>query len=89
VPGRRALANARAGCYFEAVEAARAMITLNGKDVDLRGAGTIGELLEAQGFVWPLLIVRVNGALVQRERYANTPIAEGDTVDVIHMMSGG
>jgi thiamine biosynthesis protein ThiS len=39
--------------------------------------------------VWPMIVVRLNGKLVKRERYADTEVADGDAVDVIHMMSGG
>jgi len=65
------------------------MITVNGKATDLEGGITVTELLARMGFVWPMLVVRVNGQLVKRDRFAHTAVEDGDTVDVIHMMSGG
>ena len=65
------------------------MITVNGKPTELERGLTVSALLEKLGFVWPMLVVRVNGRLVKRERYADTAVEDGDTVDVIHMMSGG
>lgn len=65
------------------------MITVNGKPTELEGDLSVATLLEKLGFVWPMLVVRVNGQLVKRERYANTTVSDGDSVDVIHMMSGG
>jgi thiamine biosynthesis protein ThiS len=65
------------------------MITVNGKPTDLGGGLTVTELLERMGFVWPMLVVRINGRLVKRDRFADTTVADGDAVDVIHMMSGG
>lgn len=65
------------------------MITLNGKPTELEGTTTVAALLEQLGFVWPMLVVRVNGQLIKRERFGDTPVEDGDTVDVIHMMSGG
>jgi thiamine biosynthesis protein ThiS len=65
------------------------MVTVNGKPVELADADTITALLEELGFVWPMLVVKVNGKLVRREDFARTEVADGDTIDVIHMMSGG
>ena len=65
------------------------MIEVNGKQVEHDGPTTVASLLERMGFVWPMIVVRINGKLVKRERYADTDVADGDTVDVIHMMSGG
>ena len=65
------------------------MITVNGKPTELDGAITVTELLARLGFVWPMLVVRINGRLVKRERFDDTAVDDGDTVDVIHMMSGG
>lgn len=65
------------------------MITVNGKPTELEGTATVTALLEKLGFVWPMIVVRINGRLVKREYFDETPIADGDTVDVIHMMSGG
>lgn len=65
------------------------MITVNGKTTDLEGGITVTELLGRMGFVWPMLVVRVNGQLVKRDRFDDTTVSDGDTVDVIHMMSGG
>jgi len=65
------------------------MITVNGKPTELENEVSVAGLLQQLGFVWPMLVVRVNGQLVKRERYADTTVRDGDTVDVIHMMSGG
>jgi sulfur carrier protein len=46
-------------------------------------------LLEKKKFVFPMLVVRINGRLVEREKYDRTTIADNDVVDVIHLISGG
>jgi thiamine biosynthesis protein ThiS len=65
------------------------MITVNGKPTEIEETLTVTALLQKLGFVWPMLVVRVNGRLVKRERYADTDVSDGDSIDVIHMMSGG
>jgi len=65
------------------------MITLNGKQTPWTEGATVAAVLKDAGFVFPLLVVRVNGALVDRGDYGRTNVADGDTVEVVHLMSGG
>lgn len=65
------------------------MITVNGREAPWADGTTVASLLKDAGFVFPLLIVRVNGALVDREDYASRAVADDDTVEVVHLMSGG
>ncbi len=65
------------------------MITINGENVEYEGSLTVFDMLEKRGFVFPLLIVRINGKLVSRDSYKKIPISDEDRIDVIHMMSGG
>ncbi len=65
------------------------MIQVNGDPVAWRDGMSIQDLLRERNFIFPLLVVRVNGALVAKERYAETPIPDGADVQVIHLISGG
>jgi len=65
-------------------------VTVNGEVRELpEGTATVRALLDAMRYSFPLLIVRVNGRLVERASYASEPIAAGDLVDVYHLVSGG
>ncbi|HTX72053.1 MAG TPA: sulfur carrier protein ThiS [Rectinemataceae bacterium] len=65
-------------------------VTVNGETRTLPdGGATVRSLLDALRYSFPLLIVRVNGTLVERSQYANQAVGEGDTVDVYHLVSGG
>ena len=65
-------------------------VKVNGESRELpEGTATIRDLLDALRFSFPLLIVRVNGRLVERGAYAATHVSEGDEVDVYHLVSGG
>ncbi len=65
------------------------MITINGENVEYNIGLTVFDMLKNRGFVFPLLIVRINGKLVNRDSYEKTTISDEDRIDVIHMMSGG
>ena len=64
-------------------------ITVNGKRVELEGRMSVASMLEKLGYVWPLIVVKVNGQLVAREQFATSEVGGGDVVEAIHMMSGG
>lgn len=65
------------------------MITVNNRPVEHEEGMTVTSLLDRLNYKWPMLIVRVNGELIDRKDFAATSIADGDNVDAIHMMSGG
>lgn len=50
---------------------------------------TVRDVLRERGYVFPLLIVRIDGRLVERTAYDTTPVPDGSEVDVLHLMSGG
>ena len=49
----------------------------------------VSELLIYKNFTFKLLIVKLNGRLIKKDKFSETIINEGDKVDVIHMISGG
>ncbi|MCU0459532.1 MAG: sulfur carrier protein ThiS [Bacteroidales bacterium] len=65
-------------------------ITLNNEPLKLDGESiTVEKLLEVKRYTFRLRIVRVNGRLIDRDSYAQEVIRDGDTVQVIYLMSGG
>ncbi|MDD5308163.1 MAG: sulfur carrier protein ThiS [Deltaproteobacteria bacterium] len=62
---------------------------VNGNEIDFEQGMTVASLLARMGFVFPLLVIRVNGALVARDAYDRTPLSDNDLVEVVHLMSGG
>ncbi len=50
---------------------------------------SVTELLAEKKYSFKLLIIKINGTLVKREDYVNTPVHDGDEVMVLHLMSGG
>ncbi|MGE5348707.1 MAG: sulfur carrier protein ThiS [Actinomycetota bacterium] len=65
-------------------------ITLNNEPLALDGESvTVEKLLELKRYTFRLRIVKVNGRLIDRDSYAQEVIRDGDTVQVIYLMSGG
>lgn len=65
-------------------------ITLNDRIEEFpEAAMSVDGMLKAMRYSFPLIIVKVNGALVERSAYATSPIAEGDVVEMYHLVSGG
>jgi thiamine biosynthesis protein ThiS len=50
---------------------------------------TVAKLLELKKYTFRLRIVKINGRIIDRDSYDREMINEGDTVQVIYLMSGG
>ncbi len=50
---------------------------------------SIAELLKRKHWSFPLVIVKVNGELVEREDYAERMVGDGDDLEAFHLISGG
>jgi len=42
-----------------------------------------------KNFTFKMLIIKINGTLVQKGTYDTTVIHDGDDVSVLHLISGG
>lgn len=50
---------------------------------------TVTQLLEIKNFTFKMIIVKINGKLIKKENYKTAIINNNDTVNVIHLISGG
>jgi sulfur carrier protein len=50
---------------------------------------TVRQILSRKGWSFPLLIVRVDGALVERTDYETALVRDGADVELCHLVSGG
>jgi sulfur carrier protein len=64
-------------------------LTVNGKAREVEGAATILEYLERSGINPQIVAVEHNEAIVKRERYAETDLADGDRLEIVRMVGGG
>lgn len=65
-------------------------ITLNNRIEEINKESiSVQDLLDIKNFTFKMLVVKINGELVRKKDYQSTYIQEGDTVAVIHLISGG
>lgn len=50
---------------------------------------TVTELLKAKNFVFKMLVIKINGTIINKDEYDRAVIKDGDHVMVIHLISGG
>ncbi|HEX6137510.1 MAG TPA: sulfur carrier protein ThiS [Casimicrobiaceae bacterium] len=65
-------------------------LTLNGAATEVAlDASTIAELVAALGLAGKRIAVEKNGEIVPRSRYATTPLARGDRLEIVGAVGGG
>ena len=64
-------------------------VTLNGKETDLQANSTISQFLESRGLVGKLVVVEINGTIVQRADFDDRAFRSGDLVEIVHFVGGG
>ncbi len=65
-------------------------LVINNRDTELAGDQlTVRQMLQQMKYTFPLIFVRVNGEVIQKDRYDSFVIRAGDRVDAIHLMGGG
>ena len=64
-------------------------IRLNGKDREVPGGLTVRALLESLELHPGLVVVELNRDILERDRYADVPVREGDTIELVHFVGGG
>jgi thiamine biosynthesis protein ThiS len=65
------------------------LIIVNSNNIDFVENETVSELLKRMKYVFPNVVVKINGRLVKRTDFADTIIPDKSEVSVIHMISGG
>jgi thiamine biosynthesis protein ThiS len=64
-------------------------IRLNGEPREVNGPLTIAALLEQLGVDPRRVAVEQNVTVIKRDRYASTPIRDGDEIEVVNFVGGG
>ena len=63
-------------------------LKVNGKEREVEGASTVEELVAALG-IHRMIVVEHNGVILDRDRYAQSRLHEGDVLEILHMVGGG
>ncbi len=63
-------------------------LTINGQD-QTSDAATISDLLAERGMNPKLVAVEVNRQLITRKLHPQTPLADGDIIEIVTLVGGG
>lgn len=66
-----------------------ARIKLNGESREIDDSLALSVLIEQLGLTGRKLAVLRNGEVVRKADHKSTVLAEGDTIDIVHMVGGG
>lgn len=61
---------------------------VNGKERDVAAAATVEDLIASLG-IHRMIVVEHNGTILRPEDYAQITLAEGDVLEIVHMVGGG
>ena len=65
-------------------------VILNGKQVELAAdIVSISRLLSAYQLREKIVVVELNGEIIDRSRYETQAIADGDRIEIVHFVGGG
>ncbi|MBK8337909.1 MAG: sulfur carrier protein ThiS [Sterolibacteriaceae bacterium] len=64
-------------------------LTLNGEAQSLAGPLTVAQLLAARGLSGKRVAVERNGEIVPRGLHEQTPLADGDRLEIVVAVGGG
>ncbi len=65
------------------------MITVNGDTLPWHEGMTVRDVLTAKRYTFRMLVVRINGTVIQKTAFDTASIPDNAVVDVIHLISGG
>ena len=65
-------------------------ITLNNRpeEFDLEEM-TVDKMIELKKFSFKMRVIKINGQYIRKEYYSTAIIRDGDTVQMLYLMSGG
>ncbi len=64
-------------------------IEVNGRTVEWKDNEAVTQLLKRVGYIFPLVIVKINDSVIPRKDFPHVTIPDKAVIKVIHMISGG
>ena len=64
-------------------------VRLNGKDREIDSGHTVRSLLESLELHPGMVVVELNRDILERDRYDEYSVNEGDTLELVHFVGGG
>ncbi|HKW19328.1 MAG TPA: sulfur carrier protein ThiS [Terriglobales bacterium] len=64
-------------------------LTINGEAREFDSLTTLSDLIAQLGMKADRVAVELNRELVQRKSWGNTPVSDGDKLEIVHFVGGG
>ena len=64
-------------------------LTINGEERTFDSVSTMSDLLAQLGLKPDRIAVELNRDLISRDRWAQTQLADGDKLEIVHFVGGG
>jgi thiamine biosynthesis protein ThiS len=64
-------------------------VTVNDQVREVEAGTTVFELVESVGLDPDAIVVEHNAVILERERYDDTRLADGDTLELVRFVGGG
>ncbi len=64
-------------------------VRVNGRERDVPRGASVRDLLESLALRPELVVVERNREILDRGRYADVRVEEGDTLELVHFVGGG
>jgi sulfur carrier protein len=64
-------------------------LIVNGEAREVIGPAEVAEYLAQLNLRSQMVVVEKNGEILPRDRYGDTPLQEGDVLEIVQMMAGG
>jgi len=64
-------------------------VVANGKALEASAASTVHDLIVAQGLDPRLVVVELNGEALERKRYVDVVLSDGDRLELVRAVAGG
>lgn len=64
-------------------------VHLNGKDRDVATGHTVHSLIESLELHPGMIVVELNREILKRDTYGDTPVNDGDNIELVHFVGGG
>jgi len=64
-------------------------LTINGQEREVEAVENLSVLIDRLGMRLDRVAVELNRELVPRDRWAATPVSDGDSLEIVHFVGGG
>ena len=65
------------------------MITVNGKEIQMKQSISVAAYLENAGYQMKRIAVELNGYILPKYEYSDTMLKDGDRLEVVTFVGGG